>query len=65
MKKLLFMLPLLFITVALHAQQTEDKVYIGKKYGTYKGTGIIIPDTDRKAKPVNGPRNNDWNSNKS
>jgi hypothetical protein len=55
MKKLLFMLPLLFITVALHAQQTEDEVYIGKKYGNYKGTGIIIPDTDRKAKPLNGP----------
>ena len=54
MKKLLFILPFLFLTVALHAQQTEDEVYVGKKYGNYKGTGIIIPESDRKVKPVNG-----------
>jgi len=38
----------------VNAQQTEDEVYIGKKYGNFKGTAIIIPDTD-KPKPVNGP----------
>lgn len=54
MKKLLFILRLLFLTLALHARQTEDEVYIGKKYVNYKGTGITIPDIDRKVKPVNG-----------
>ena len=54
MKKVLFILPLFFLTLAVNAQQTEDEVYIGKKYGNFKGTGIIIPETDRKAKPVNG-----------
>jgi hypothetical protein len=54
MKKLLFILPVIFFTLTLNAQQTEDEVYIGKKFGNYKGTGIIIPDTDRKVKPVNG-----------
>ena len=52
MKKLLFILPVFFFTLALNAQQTEDEVYIGKKFGNYKGTGIIIPETDRKVKPV-------------
>jgi hypothetical protein len=54
MKKLLFILPVFFFTLAVNAQQTEDEVYVGKKYGNYKGTGIIIPETDRKVKPVNG-----------
>lgn len=54
MKKLLFILPLFFLAPAANAQQTEDEVYIGKKFGNFKGTGIIIPDTDRKIKPVNG-----------
>ena len=54
MKKLLSILPVLFFTFALNAQQTEDEVYVGKKYGNYKGTGIIIPDTDRTGKPVTG-----------
>ncbi len=54
MKKLLFILPVFFFTLAVNAQQTEDEVYVGKKYGNFKGTGIIIPDTDRKAKPING-----------
>jgi hypothetical protein len=54
MKKLLFILPALFFTFALNAQQTEDEVYVGKKYGNYKGTGIIIPETDRTVKPVKG-----------
>ena len=54
MKKLLFILPLFFFSLAANAQQTEDEVYVGKKYGNFKGTGITIPDTDRKAKPVNG-----------
>src|SRR5665647_1077652 len=53
MKKLLFILPVLF-TLAVNAQQTEDEVYIGKgkTFGKYNGRGIIIPDTDRNAKPV-------------
>ncbi len=55
MKKLLFILPVLLLSLGLKAQQTEDEVYVGKKYGNYKGTGIIIPDTDRKGKPDNGP----------
>ena len=50
MKKLLFILPVFFFTVAVNAQQTEDEVYVGKKYGNFKGTGIIIPETDRKGK---------------
>ena len=56
MKKLLLILPVFFFTSALNAQQTEDEVYIGKgkTFGNYKGIGIIIPDTDRKAKPING-----------
>jgi hypothetical protein len=54
MKKLLFILPVFFFTLAVNAQQTEDEVYVGKKFGSYKETGIIIPETDRKAKPVNG-----------
>jgi hypothetical protein len=55
MKKLLFILPVLFFSFAAKAQQTEDEVYIGKKYGNFKGTGIIIPETDRKVNPVTGP----------
>jgi hypothetical protein len=55
MKKLLFILTALFFAFGLKAQQTEDEVYIGKKYGNFKGTAIIIPDTDRNLKPVNGP----------
>lgn len=55
MKKLLFLLPVLFFTLVVNAQQTEDEVYVGKKYGNYKGAGIIIPETDRKVKPYNGP----------
>lgn len=51
MKKLLFILPALFFVLGLKAQQTEDEVYIGKKFGIFKGTGIIIPETDRKIKP--------------
>jgi hypothetical protein len=54
MKKLLFILPLFFLALTVNAQQTEDEVYIGKKFGNFKGTGIIIPDTDRKIKTVNG-----------
>lgn len=54
MKKLLFILPLFFLALDVNAQQTEDEVYVGKKFGNFKGTGIIIPDTDRKIKPVNG-----------
>jgi len=47
MKKLLCILVVLLIAFELNAQQTEDEVYIGKKYGNFKGTGIIIPDTDK------------------
>ena len=54
MKKLLLILPVILFALAVQAQQTEDEVYVGKKYGNFKGKGIIIPDTDRKVKPVNG-----------
>ena len=56
MKKLLFTMPVLFLSFALNAQQTEDEVYIGKgkTFGNYKGTAIIIPDVNRNEKPANG-----------
>jgi len=56
MKKLLFILPVVFFTMALNAQQTEDEVYVGKgkTFGNYKENGIIIPDTDRNIKPLTG-----------
>lgn len=56
MKKLLIILPVLFLSLALGAQQTEDEVYIGKgkTFGNYKGTGIIIPDFGRETKPISG-----------
>ena len=42
MKKTLFILPILFFTLAVNAQQTEDDVYMGKSktFGNYKGTAI-------------------------
>lgn len=54
MKKLLCTLTIFLFAVAANAQQTEDQVYIGrgKTFGSFKGNGIIIPETD---KPVNGP----------
>jgi len=57
MKKLKSILPVLFLSFALNAQQTEDEVYIGKgkTFGNYKTTGIIIPETDKTAKAKNGP----------
>ena len=59
MKSLLFIMAAFLFTHAVNAQgtQTEDEVYIGKgkTFGNYKGTGIIIPDIDRKGKPYNGP----------
>lgn len=47
MKKLLFILPLLFFTLAVNAQgtQTEDEVYVGKKFGNYKSANT---------KPIDG-----------
>ena len=56
MKKLHFILPVLFLSFALNAQQTEDEVYIGKgkTFGNYNGKDIIIPDTDKTTKPTNG-----------
>ena len=36
MKKLLFILPVLFFALSVNAQQTEDEVYVGKKFGNYK-----------------------------
>ena len=56
MKKLRFILPALFLSLALNAQQTEDEVYIGKgkTFGNFKGTATIIPDVDRNEKPTNG-----------
>ena len=55
MKKLQFILPALFLSLAMNAQQTEDEVYIGKgkTFGNYKGTAIIIPDVGRNEKPTN------------
>jgi hypothetical protein len=55
MKKLLFILSVFFFTLAVNGQ-TEDEVYIGKgkTFGNFKGIGIIIPDVDKTAKPVNG-----------
>ncbi len=47
MKKLLFIFPVLFLTLAVNAQQTEDEVYVGKKYGNYKGAGIVKPERDK------------------
>jgi hypothetical protein len=54
MKKLLLILPIFLLTLAVNAQ-TEDEVYIGKgkTFGNYKG--IIIPETDRNAKPIKTP----------
>ncbi|HSU27147.1 MAG TPA: hypothetical protein VLJ68_02120 [Chitinophagaceae bacterium] len=55
MKKLLFILPVIFFTFSV-AAQTEDEVYIGKgkTFGNYKAQGIIIPDVGRTTKPING-----------
>jgi hypothetical protein len=55
MKKLLFILPVIFFTIVVNAQ-TEDEIYIGKgkTFGNYNGRGIIIPDVDKNAKPVLG-----------
>ena len=52
MKKLLSILPVIFLSIALHAQQTEDEVFVGKgkTFGNYKGTAIIIPDIDKTVK---------------
>jgi hypothetical protein len=52
MKKLLSILPVIFFSFALHAQQTEDEVFVGKgkTFGNYIGTAIIIPDFDRTVK---------------
>jgi hypothetical protein len=54
MKKLLIILQVLFLSLALSAQQTEDEIYIGKgkTFGNYKGTGIIIPDVGKTAKQI-------------
>ena len=57
MKKLLFVLPVFFFSLVVNAQtQTEDEIYIGKgkTFGKYKGTAIIIPETDKGIKPIVG-----------
>ncbi len=61
MKKLLIMLPALFITIAVLAQQTVNDVNAGKykAYGNFKGVDIsanpkIQADLDRNAKPYKG-----------
>jgi hypothetical protein len=57
MKKLLFILPVIFFSFTVNAQtQTEDEVYIGKgkTFGKYKGTEIIIPDVGKGTKPAKG-----------
>lgn len=50
MKKLLLILPLIFFTLIVNAQQTEDDVYVGKArtFGNYRGTDI------KTTKPMNG-----------
>jgi hypothetical protein len=42
MKKLLQILPFIFFTLIVHAQQTEDDIYVGKSrtFGNYRGTDI-------------------------
>lgn len=42
MKKILPMLPLIFLTLIVNAQQTEDDVYVGKArtFGNYRGTDL-------------------------
>lgn len=54
MKKLLFILPAFFFTLAVNAQgtQTEDEVYVGKgkTFGKYTGKTIIIPDVGKSEK---------------
>ena len=56
MKKLLFILPVFFLTLIVNAQQTEDEIYIGKgkTFGNFKSTGIIIPDLGKDIKPIVG-----------
>ena len=60
MKKLLFILPVFFFSLALNAQQTEDDIYVGKSktFGNYKGPAIStinpksLPDGDRNTKTI-------------
>jgi len=50
MKKLLQILPLIFFTLAVSAQQTEDDIYVGKSrtFGNYRGADI------KTANPMKG-----------
>ena len=50
MKKALQILPLIFFTLAVNAQQTEDDIYVGKSrtFGNYRGADI------KTAKPTKG-----------
>ena len=50
MKKVLQILPLIFLTLTAGAQQTEDDIYVGKgrTFGNYRGTDI------RTAEPMKG-----------
>lgn len=62
MKKLLLILPVILFSITVHAQQTEDDVYVGKSktYGNYRGPVITIAkpksatNADRNIKPING-----------
>lgn len=60
MKHLLLIFTVFVLTYTVNAQgtQTEDEVYVGKgkTFGKYNGTGIIIPDFDRKEKQTTVPR---------
>ena len=60
MKKLLLILPVLFLPLGINAQQTEDEVYIGKgkTFGNYNGKEIIIPETARDDKTSQWANNN-------
>ncbi|MFI5133085.1 MAG: hypothetical protein ACHQEB_02060 [Chitinophagales bacterium] len=49
MKKILFILPVMFFTIALNAQNMDVGVSVGSKYGKYKGF-----DKNAKENPLNG-----------
>ena len=62
MKKLLFALPLFFLSLAVYAQQTEDDVFVGKSktFGNFKGVALsttkpnTLNDDRRNTKSIKG-----------
>ena len=58
MKKLLFILSVVSITMAVNAQQTEDEIYIGKgkTFGKYTGRSVTTTETGKTTnKTVTNP----------